>query len=179
MLSPSSENSEQIASFELFTVLRPSAGGRHGRQRHLFRRNMERKPIVQATATTRAATELTRDVRPRPVVDVGATERRRREGAACSSIVSKSCAFETRRERDFRRSKHRRRMARRSMTRVQREDRQSVWYHVQGDNFRDCLSCLFTISHNRLDVVVNRMTLPTYTAYDCSVNTEVPSPSIV
>ena len=187
VLSPSSDNSESIRShlFEFFTVLRPSAGSQHGRQRQLFRHNMERKPIVQATANPRAATELTRDVRPRPVVDVGVTERRRREGAACSSrlgrwvVVSTSWAFETRRERDLRRSKHQRRMARRSLTRDQREDRQTVWYHVQGDNFRDCLSCLFIISHNRLDVVNNRMALPTYAAYDCSVNTEVPSLSRV
>ena len=56
VLSPSSENSEQIASFRaLFTVFRPSAGGRHGRQWQLFRRNMERKPTVQATATSMLA----------------------------------------------------------------------------------------------------------------------------
>ena len=37
----------------------------------------------------------------------------------------------------------------------------------------------FIISYNCLDVVVNRMTWPTYAAYDCSVNTEVPSLSRV
>ena len=117
---------------QLFTVLRPSAGGRHGRPTQLFRRHMERMPAVQTTPTPRAAMELTRDVRPRRVVDVGAMERRR-QGAAYSNIVSTSWAFETRRERDVRRSKHRRRTAGRSLTRVQREDRQTVWYHVLGD----------------------------------------------
>ena len=61
------------------------------------RRHMERIPVVRETEdSASAATELTRDVRPRRVVDVGATERRRREVAACSSIISTSRAYETR-----------------------------------------------------------------------------------
>ena len=61
------------------------------------RRHMERMPVVRATGdSANAETELTRDVRSRRVVDVGATERHRREVAACSSIISISRAFETR-----------------------------------------------------------------------------------
>ena len=97
------------------------------------RRHMERMPVVRATGdSANAATKLTRDVRPRRVVDVGATERRRREVAASSSIISISRASETHGPagRDVRRSKYRRRIAGRSLTRVQSEDRQTVWYHV-------------------------------------------------
>ena len=43
-----------------------------------------------------------------------------------------------------------------------------------NDNFRDCISRIFIIANNRLDVVAN---LLTYVTYHYRVNTEVPSVS--
>ena len=101
------------------------------------RHHIKRMPVVQATGDSEsAATELTRDVRPRRIVDVDATERRRREGAACSSIISTSRASETRGPAGTRRqtieaqTKNGRAIADESF---QREDRQAVWYRVPGD----------------------------------------------
>ena len=47
---------------------------------------------------------------------------------------------------------------------------------VSIDYFRDCLSRIFVIANNRLDVVVNPLTSSTYVTHHCSVNTEVPCP---
>ena len=120
-VSPSSENSEQIASFRAVFYRTSSVRGWPTRPTatQFFRRYLERSEDVGLLCNSDSERAQTRDVRPKEV--------------------------------------------------------------ESNANFRDYLSPIFAqpifvIANNRLDVVVNLLTTPTYVSSHCSVNIEVPSP---